>query len=110
MSRARVDLAGQSFGYWRVLSLASVGRNGTKWLCRCQCGREKRVPTASLVKGLSKSCGCQRGALQQLSRREQAQRAAKNTVDRVSFDEAWRDAKRSAAERLARVIVRWGTE
>ena len=28
------------------------------WLCRCECGREPLVPTSSLRRGLTRSCGC----------------------------------------------------
>ena len=30
----------------------------TKWKCICECGNEKDVAESSLVRGLSKSCGC----------------------------------------------------
>lgn len=36
-----VDLTGQVFGEWTVLSYAGVkGKNGY-WLCRCSCGKEQ---------------------------------------------------------------------
>lgn len=31
-------------------------------LCRCDCGREKLFPLGNVKRGLSKSCGCMRGA------------------------------------------------
>ena len=52
-----IDLTGQQFGLWTVLS--EVHCSGpAKWLCRCRCGRERRVNGACLRGGKSKSCGC----------------------------------------------------
>lgn len=57
------DLAGQRFGRWTVLSKAQLPQpeaNGTKtgWLCRCDCGTERILPSRMLTTGESTSCGC----------------------------------------------------
>jgi hypothetical protein len=49
-----IDLSGQSFGNWTVLSYAGSYR----WLCRCACGIERAVLSKSLKNGRSTSCGC----------------------------------------------------
>jgi len=57
------DLSGQIFGSLRVLHMGSKDRFGkTRWICKCEiCGNEKLVNAASLIRGLSKTCGkCQR--------------------------------------------------
>ncbi len=46
----------KKYGFWEVLKI----ENG-KWLCRCQCGKEKIIRRDWLVKGRTKSCGCKRG-------------------------------------------------
>lgn len=46
---------GDRFGYWKVLE-----KIGAQSLCRCTCGKEVEVLNNSLLKGLSKSCGCKR--------------------------------------------------
>lgn len=52
------DLAGQTFGEWSVLSFAYVDNNGKyRWKCRCSCGKERVVLSASLLNGKSISCG-----------------------------------------------------
>ena len=54
------DKTGQVFGYWTVLGFAGRdARNATIWNCKCICGNEKNVIAGSLMKGKSKSCGCQ---------------------------------------------------
>jgi hypothetical protein len=55
-----IDLAGQTFGRWRVLGLADERskRGHARWLCRCIDGEEKVVRGDSLRNGQSKSCGC----------------------------------------------------
>lgn len=52
------DYTGSRFERWTVVSVVSVGRSGSKWLCRCDCGQERVRYVASLVRGLSQSCGC----------------------------------------------------
>lgn len=54
-----IDLTGQRFGMWTVLSrAANNAQNKAMWNVRCDCGKEKTVSAASLRRGLSKSCGC----------------------------------------------------
>ena len=53
------DLTGQVFGKLTVIRLANYqSSKGTKWTCKCECGRFVDVAATSLVNGLSKSCGC----------------------------------------------------
>lgn len=54
-----VDLAGQRFGRWVVLSLSNSKIHGKPaWVCQCNCGNVKAVPGHSLRSGASTSCGC----------------------------------------------------
>lgn len=60
-----IDLTGQRFG-----SLVVVGRGtprpyykGAVWVCQCDCGNTKEVLGASLRKGETKSCGCNKNKL-----------------------------------------------
>jgi len=48
---------GAIFGKWTVLEQNPHKRHG-KVLCRCACGREKKVFVSNLRSGLSRSCGC----------------------------------------------------
>lgn len=53
------DLSGQHFGYWTVLQRAENNLYGSaRWLCRCECGKERIVRAQALKRGKSKSCGC----------------------------------------------------
>lgn len=47
------------FGKWTALE--DYDRTDAKVLCRCECGRTKRVRAKSLVDGTSKSCQCRSG-------------------------------------------------
>lgn len=58
-----MDLTGQKFGRWTVLERAEPKYNKKgcaegRWKCRCDCGTERIVLQASLVRGRSQSCGC----------------------------------------------------
>ena len=58
MSR-RIDLTGKKFG--KLLVIENVGSNKYKkamWKCRCDCGEEVVVIGSNLIRGNSKSCGC----------------------------------------------------
>ena len=57
----RIDLTGMRFG--RLLVISCAGRNpygGFRYLCKCDCGKEKTAPYTSLRDGNSQSCGCLR--------------------------------------------------
>lgn len=56
---SRLELAGVRFG--RLTVIARAGRSGRgviKWLCRCDCGKEKTVAAGNLTGGKVVSCGC----------------------------------------------------
>ena len=52
------DLSGSRFGKWLVIDRAPDMKAQTYWNCVCDCGNHRIVAAASLVRGLSKSCGC----------------------------------------------------
>jgi transcription elongation factor Elf1 len=58
MDKRVVDLSGQTFGDWLVLSYAQRRKTDTLFWCRCVCGNIKLVIANTLKKGSSKSCGC----------------------------------------------------
>lgn len=60
--RKSQELTGKQFGKWTVLEI----RKGGKALCRCECGKIRKVRLTELLNGGSLSCGCAR-----LQRRKQ---------------------------------------
>jgi hypothetical protein len=55
----RLDLTGRRFGKLTGASFSHVDKHRkVHWLCRCDCGGEKVVATASLRSGKTVSCGC----------------------------------------------------
>ena len=59
---AKVDLTGQRFGKLTVISKVPQKYNDgfTRWLCKCDCGKEVIARTNNLRSGHTKSCGCTR--------------------------------------------------
>jgi hypothetical protein len=62
-----IDLTGQRFGRWTVISRSENFRrvvdgivvcSNARWLCKCDCGGERIVGSYVLIRGDSKSCGC----------------------------------------------------
>ena len=67
-----IDLSGQQFGQWVVLSRGQPRTNRhAYWLCQCSCGAIKEVAGMALRNGSSSGCGCKKGE----------KIAAKNTED-----------------------------
>lgn len=52
------DLTGQRFGRLTVISEAGRKHGGVVWLCKCDCGTEKEIMSATLLQGTTVSCGC----------------------------------------------------
>ncbi len=54
----RDNLSGQRFFRWTAIRFSPSSDGKSYWLCRCDCGVERDVATATLKNGSSKSCGC----------------------------------------------------
>lgn len=55
----RIDETGKRYGRLIVLHKASDnGRKKTRWVCRCDCGKQTVVNTGTLRSGHTRSCGC----------------------------------------------------
>lgn len=58
------NLVGQTFFRWKVISRGEdyiypkSGDRSARWICLCDCGKEKLVHGAHLKNGTSQSCGC----------------------------------------------------
>lgn len=48
----------EQFERLTVVEKATSCKNGSRWLCRCDCGNETIVARCNLVSGHTKSCGC----------------------------------------------------
>lgn len=62
------NLIGQKFGRLTVLArekdyISPKGIASPRWLCQCECGKQKIVHGNSLKSGKSKSCGCYRNEM-----------------------------------------------
>lgn len=57
-----LDLTGQRFGMLTVVSMQPRTSARTRWLCRCDCGKEHTAATDHLRRGEIKSCGCNRAS------------------------------------------------
>lgn len=53
-NKPKEDLSNRRFGRW--VAVRYVGKS--RWLCKCDCGCEREIPSNRLTSGLSKSCGC----------------------------------------------------
>ena len=62
------DLTGQRFGKLVAIEPTQL-RSGTSvvWRCKCDCGNEKLVASRSLLSGNTKSCGCERHKVKDLT-------------------------------------------
>lgn len=59
INRAMTDLTGKIFGRLTVIEITNERYyESVCWLCLCECGNNKIVPSARLIHGKTKSCGC----------------------------------------------------
>lgn len=59
MGEVKKDLTGLKFGRLTVLSRAPNDQTRhVRWLCRCECGKEKVINRDALLSGATRSCGC----------------------------------------------------
>jgi hypothetical protein len=57
-----LELVGQKFARFVVIAREPNNKNGqAMWLCRCECGKQRRHTSATLTTGHVQSCGCIRG-------------------------------------------------
>lgn len=75
----RIDLTGQRFGRWVVVSYDRYCKGCSLWLCSCDCGVKKVVNGTSLRTGKSRSCGC---FLREVSRNNQYAKKHGHTAGR----------------------------
>jgi hypothetical protein len=54
----QLDLTGKRFGKLIAIKKEKSESSRTRWLCKCDCGKEKIVRTEYLVRCRTKSCGC----------------------------------------------------
>ena len=63
----KIDITGQQFGEWKVISYDETNSKYGYWKCQCSCGKIKSVKGLLLRKGESKSCGHNTNAFQDLT-------------------------------------------
>lgn len=60
---SEINLTGQRFGMLTAIRKSKNENKKIFYLCKCDCGNEKEIPTDCLRRGESKSCGCARGMM-----------------------------------------------
>jgi hypothetical protein len=60
--KGRPNLVGQRFGKLIVTSFYKAIDRNAIWLCRCDCGKNKKASTHDLRRGTTSHCGCSRKA------------------------------------------------
>jgi len=64
---AKMNLIGRRFGRLTVVAEAPKNNSGkVRWLCRCDCGKERIVIGTMLTTGRVVSCGCEKAVKQRL--------------------------------------------
>lgn len=56
--KSDTELIGHRFGRMVVVAFAERAKRKRWWLCRCDCGTEKKACHTDLLTGATKSCGC----------------------------------------------------
>lgn len=56
--KSDTELLGLKFGRMTVIAFAERAKRKRWWLCRCDCGTQKKACHTDLLNGATKSCGC----------------------------------------------------
>jgi len=56
----RLNLVGRRFGRLLVIADSDEGKYGRLYVCKCDCGKVKKVHSSNLRNGGTQSCGCMR--------------------------------------------------
>jgi hypothetical protein len=85
-SKRVVDLTGQRFERWLVLSPAGIcdTTGWAMWNCRCDCGMERTAAGAQLTAGLTRSCGCLGRDMRATGRTPEEEKAVRRERSRLS--------------------------
>lgn len=55
----KIEMVGKRFGRLRVISKIRIDKHrDIKWMCKCDCGKNKEIGGKHLRSGHTKSCGC----------------------------------------------------
>ncbi len=101
-----IDIAGQVFG--RLTAIRYSGKStssGRLWLCRCECGTERTMPTSTLRSGVVVSCGCfnlEKAKLPRtnLSGKVFGKLTAIEVVGKIRTDRLWRCVCKCGVEKI----------
>lgn len=84
----KIDLTGQTFGLLTVLN--EVKRNNMLfWHCKCNCGNFVDVKADNLKSGNTKSCGCLKRKIQNLSGNKYGKWSVLNNYQRIKNKTYW---------------------
>jgi hypothetical protein len=98
---ALVDITGQRFNRWTVLTQSLTKNGRATWLCRCECGTEKVVEGSALRRGKSGSCGC-------LANELIAERLIKHNCQKHPLYNIWLAARQRTINRNSKDYPRYG--
>lgn len=67
------DLTGKKFGYLTVINFIKDDTKKTRWLCKCDCGKNKIVLAYALKDETVRSCGClkQNVAIEKINKKKE---------------------------------------
>jgi len=95
-----VEHAGERFGRLVAIKMTVGGRH-SKYLCRCDCGKEKEIHTSGLVGGRSLSCGC-------LASELTSERSKTHGMSHTSEYRIWAAIKRRCVLKTCKEYPRYG--
>ncbi|WP_199795634.1 hypothetical protein [Bacillus thuringiensis] len=84
------DLSGRTCSRWTVLSITGdrAKNGGVYWLCKCECGKIKKVVSETLKRGTSKSCGCYKN---EVAKKEVIERNYKHGLTKKDYTRYWQE-------------------
>lgn len=95
------DITGQRFGRLTVIGFVCLKEHKTWWNCKCDCGKNITVIKGSLVRGLTKSCGC-------LKMEKLLQRSITHGKSKTRLYKIWQGMKKRCENPREKAFINYG--
>lgn len=99
----KINLTGCRFGRLLVVAEAERDARGEfRWLCKCDCGKEKTVLSTFLRNGKTTSCGCYRN---EISTERLRQISKRNIGKRREQSNNWKGGRKTSRGGYVQVLI-----
>ena len=94
----KIDITGKIYGRLTVLKFDEKSNKWSRWICKCECGKEKSILGTHLRYGRIRSCGCLNDETRGMSQAKYIGEISASWWDRVRHSASGGKGKRKRGE------------